>query len=60
MKFDAHQATHYHTHRKTGLTALIVGENVMNQVDEQSNSQSVRNTTCLQKIFLILRYLACE
>ena len=58
VKFDAHQATHYHKHTKTVLTALIVGENVMNRVDKHSSSQSVINTACLQKIFLTLRYLA--
>ena len=39
VKFDAHQATHYHKHSKTVLTALIVGENVMNRVDEHSSSK---------------------
>ena len=60
MKFDAHQATHYHKHSKNVLPALIVGENVMNRVDEHSNSQSVINTTCLQKIFLTLRCITCQ
>ena len=58
VKFAAHQATHYHKDSKTLLTALIVGENVINRVDEHRNSQSVINTACLQKIFLTLRYLS--
>ena len=58
MKFDALLAIHNHKHSKTVLTALIVGEAVMNRVDEPSNSQSVIDTARLQKLFLKLRYLA--